>query len=280
MTQPAQDGETTTAVVDGTQDPELRLARRQWRNARWTLAVGDSPTTPRGEAFARTLAEHIIGHRLRGTPQLREAWARVVAGGDPYTTTEHAALSAFLDPIRAEISPEVLEAFVAEYLWHYLVLIDPDEPALVRVLGPKFHVTAPGGDGLVVRRGATLRSTLWEIKKHRGADLSGVINEAYSQLGASATQYLAEYSAVEQIDPDPELARLFARLVEAWITGEATARAGVSVAGSTAPRKSYTTMGNYFTQLVSEDSRHGMTIAIGSFPAFAIRVRELLWTGL
>jgi hypothetical protein len=280
MTEPVQDGRPIATPVDETPDPELRMVRRQWRNARWTLAVGDGPTNPRGEVFARTLAEHIIAHRLRGTPQFQEAWARVAAGGDPYTTTERSAMSAFLDAIRTGISAEVVEAFVAEYLWHYLVSTDPEEPALVRVLGPKFHVTAPGGDGLVVRRGATLRSTLWEIKKHRGADLSGVINEAYTQLGASATQYLAEYSAVEQVDPDPELARLFARLVEAWITGEATARVGVSVAGSTAPRKSYTTMGNYFTQLVSEDSRHGVTIAIDSFPAFALRVRELLWTGL
>ena len=280
MTEPAQDRERIATPVDGTPDPALRMARRQWRNARWTLAVGDGPISPRGEALAKTLAEHIIKHRLRGTPHFQEAWARVAAGGDPYTATERSAMSAFLDVIRTEISVEVLEAFVAEYLWHYLVTTDPAEPALVRVLGPKFHVTAPGGDGLVVRRDGMLRSTLWEIKKHRGTDLSGVINDAYAQLGASATQYLAEYSAVEQVDPDPELARLFARLVEAWITGEATARAGVSVAGSTAPRKSYTTMGKYFKQLVSDDSRHGLTIAIDPFPAFALRVRELLWTGL
>jgi hypothetical protein len=279
MSQPREGGSGAVPAT-GTAASPLQWTRRQWRDARWTQAIGDSPPDPTGEELANSVAQHIIGHRLRGTPQLREAWSRVVSGGDPYNATERAAMTAFLAVIRPEISIEVLEAFVAEYLWHYLIANDPEEPSLIRVLGPKFHVTAPGGDGLVVRRGESLRSTLWEIKKHRGADLSGVINEAYGQLAGSATQYLAEYSAVEQLDDDPEVARLFARLVEAWINGESSARAGVSVAGSTAPKKCFTTMGKYFPQLVSEDSRHGLTAAIDPFPPFAERVREILWTGL
>jgi hypothetical protein len=204
----------------------------------------------------------------------------VIGGGNAYSATEREALIAFLSVVRPEVSTEHVEAFVAEYLWHYLVTKDTAESALVRVVGPKFHITAPGGDGLVVRRGESLRYTLWEIKKHRGADLTGAIREAYAQLTGSATQYLAEYSAVEQLDDDPELVRLLARLVEAWVDGEPAARAGVAVAGSTAPRKCFTTMGNYFAQLISDDSRHGVTAAVSAFPTFAQRVRELLWTGL
>jgi hypothetical protein len=260
--------------------PPIQWARRQWRAARWTLAVSDGPPNAAGEELAQALARHIVGHRLRGTPQLVSAWERVIGGGDGYSPTEGEALKAFLGVIRPGISPEHVEAFIAEYLWHYLVTHDVAEQALVRVVGPKFHVTAPGGDGLVVRRGESLRFTLWEIKKHSGTDLTGSVRDAYLQLSDGATQYLAEYSAVEQLNDDRDLARLFARLVEAWVDGEPVARAGVAVAGSTAPQKCFTTMGKYFAQLTSDDSRHGLTAAVAPFPTFALRVRELLWTGL
>jgi hypothetical protein len=189
-------------------------------------------------------------------------------------------MTAFFKVIRPGIPDDHVEAFIGEHLWHMTVTQDAGEPELVEVLGPKFHVTAPGGDGLVLRRGQELRFTLWELKKRRSTNLSTAVREAYGQLTQQATEYLAEYSAAEQVIADAATARAFGRLVEAWINGESIARAGVAVTSSHAPAKCFTTMGNYFTQLVADDSRHGMTLVVPNFPAFAQRVRELLWIGL
>lgn len=257
----------------------LNWTRRTWTRARWTQAAAGAASAD-VSALAEALARHIVHHRLRGTPQFQVAWERVVGGGAPYNATELAAMTAFFKVIRPEIPIDHAEAFIGEYLWHMAITVDEAEPELIQVLGPKFHVTAPGGDGLVIRRGAQLRFTVWEIKKRRSSDLSSAVREAYDQLTRQATEYLAEYSATEQVIADAATARFFGRLVEAWVNGEPDARAGVAVTSSHAPARCFSTMGNYFTQLVVDDSRHGMTLVVPDYPAFAQRVRELLWTGL
>jgi hypothetical protein len=189
-------------------------------------------------------------------------------------------MTAFFSVIRPSIPIEHVEAFIGEYLWHMAATADAAEPELIQVLGPKFHSTAPGGDALVVRRGDSIRFTIWEIKKHRSASVSGAVHTAYEQLERHATTYLAEYSAPEQYVADLATARFYGRLVEAWINGEPEARAGVAVATGAGPSKCFTTMGKHFPHLVAADSKHGMTVVVPDFANFAIRVRDLLWTGL
>lgn len=230
-------------------------------------------------SFAEDLARHILSHRLRGVPELVEAWENVRAGAATYSGNQVSALKAFLPEVRPAAPPEHVQSFVAEHLWHWTMLNDPAEPTLRRVFGPKFRVTAPGGDGLTVREGDTLTFTIWEIKKHTGIHLSSVVNEAYRQLNDHAAEYLAEYSAVEQV-AEPDIAALVGKLVPSWITGDIAARAGVTLATGTSPQRSYTTMGKHFLHLRGADARHGTTMVVPDFGDFAQRVQRLLWIGL
>ncbi|MCV0384730.1 MAG: hypothetical protein K5799_15010 [Erythrobacter sp.] len=157
---------------------------------------------------------------------------------------------------------------------------DDVEPELVRIQGPKFYATAPGGDGLTVRRDDGFVVTLWEIKKHTGSHLTATIREAYSQLSAHAARYLAEYASVGQLATDPAEARVFARLVESWIAGEDHMKAGVAVSTPRNPRRCFSTMRNHFGHLNGVDPCRGLLISIDQFPAFARRVSEIAWTGL
>jgi hypothetical protein len=233
------------------------------------------------EQLARLLAAHIAEHRLRGAAApLLVAWERVVAGGAPYTTAERGAMTAYLAGLDPGHDPEHLQASVGEYLWHVVSLDDTDEPALIRIDGPKFYATAPGGDGLVVRRDGDLFFTLWEIKKHTGRHLTRVIRDGYDQLSTNATRYLAEYSAVGQTVTDPELARLYATLVGSWLSGAAHVRAGVAVATSTAPGRCFSTMGKHFSHLTGADPCRGLLTAVHDLPAFSTRVAAILWNGL
>lgn len=259
----------------------FRWSRRQWRFVRWTCVAGTPLPTPDAEQLALLLATRIVEHRLRGaSAHLVARWARVVAGGGPYTAAERDALSAYLSGLDPAHDPEHLQASVGEYLWHACMVEDDIEPAVVRIEGPKFHATAPGGDGLVVRRGDHLFFTLWEIKKHTGSHLTRVIRDGYDQLSSNAPRYLAEYSAVGQDVADAEVARLYATLVESWINGSAEAHAGVAVATSDAPEQCFSTMGKHFAHLSGVEPWHGLLTAVHDLPVFSRRVAEILWTGL
>lgn len=256
-------------------------SRHQWRFVRWTRVAGMPLPAPDAEQLARLLAAHIVEHRLRGaSAHLIGAWTRVVGGGAPYTAAEKGAISAYLSGLDPGHDPEHLQASVGEYLWHALSIDDAAEPPLVRIEGPKFHATAPGGDGLVVRRDGQLFFTLWEIKKHTGNHLTRVIRDGYDQLSSNATRYLAEYSAVGQNITDPELARMYATLVESWLSGSAQAQAGIAVATSTAPAKCFSTMGRHFAHLSGGDPCRGLLAAVSGLPSFSHRIAEILWTGL
>ncbi len=256
-------------------------SRRRWRYVRWTRVAGAPLPAPESQELARLLAARIVEHRLRGgSAHLVAAWARVVSGGSPYTPAEKAALSAYLAGLDPGHDPEHLQASVGEYLWYACSVDDAVEPPLVRIEGPKFHATAPGGDGLVVRRDGQLFFTLWEIKKHTGSHLTRVVRDGYGQLSSNAARYLAEYSAVGQTVADPELARLYATLVESWLDGSTSAHAGVAVATSVAPDQCFSTMGKHFEHLGGTDPWHGLLAAVDGLPAFSRRVAEVLWTGL
>jgi hypothetical protein len=232
------------------------------------------------EQLARLLAAHIVEHRLNGAIQLRNAWVRVIGGGSAYDAREQDAMRAFLGQLSPATDREHRDSLVAEYLWHVLSIEDDAEPELVAIRGPKFHATAPGGDGLTVRRTDRLVFTLWEIKKHTGSHLPSVIGGAYDQLGAHAAQYLAEYSATEQVTTDAEMRSLFATLVQSWLAGESHANVGVAVVATHAPRRCFSTMRQHFAHLNGVDPCRGLLASIATFPDFANRVTEILWTGL
>jgi len=255
-------------------------SRHRWQFGRWAQASGIGLPDADSERLARTLAAHAVDHRLQGAAQLWEAWVRVATGGAPYSDIERDALRAFLIPFAPTRPPDHRQGAVAEYLWHLLSLEDTGEPALVRISGPKMYATGPGGDGLTVRRDGDLVFTLWEIKKHTGTRLASVIRGACKQLSLNAAQYLTEHAATGQLSADPEEARLFARIVEAWVGGEPSARAGVAVTTTAPQERCFTRMHRHFPQLQGDHPCSGLLSVLDGFPRFTDRVAEIAWTGL
>jgi hypothetical protein len=230
--------------------------------------------------LAKLVAVHAVHERLEGTGYLFERWESVVEGGGAYSETEKRAVRDYLAPLDPDANPDHREGTVAEYLWHILSIQDDNEPELIRITSPKGYTTAPGGDGLTVRRVGELVFTIWEIKKHIGNNLSGTISGAYGQLSSKGGRYLTELASVGQLSQDPEEARKFARLVEAWYAGETYVRVGVAVACETERRRCFSTMRASFQHLRAPDPCSGLLAVLEDFGSFANRVGRIAWTGL
>ena len=258
----------------------LTWARHAGESARWAQASGTGLEATSVELLAKLVAIHAVRERLEGTGYLFERWVRVVEAGDTYSATEKQAVRDYLAPLDPDANPDHRQGTVAEYLWHILSIQDEDEPELVRITPPKGYTTAPGGDGLTVRRDNELMFTIWEIKKHTGNNLSGTINGAYGQLSSKGGRYLTELAAIGQLSQDPEEARKFARLVEAWYAGEPYVRAGVAVACVTERRRCFSTMRDSFQHLRAPDPCSGLLTVLSDLETFADRVARIAWTGL
>lgn len=258
----------------------LTWTRHSEADPKWTQASALALGAADIGQLATMIAGHAVEHRLSHSEALLDAWRRVQAGGALYTGIEAEALRAYLHPLDPSSDPDHLEGAVAEYLWHVLSIEDDDEPPLVRIDGPKVFLTAPGYDGLTVRRDEALVFTLWEIKKHTGANLSGVLSDAYRQLSLKAARYLTEVAATSQLIADQELAPLYARLVEAWIAGEPHLRAGVAVTAQAERAGCFHRMRESFGHLRAPDPCVGLLAVLSDIPSFARRVGEVAWTGL
>lgn len=258
----------------------LTWARHTGELARWAQASGTGLDATSVEMLAKLVAIHAVRERLEGTGYLFPKWERVVEAGDLFSETEKQAVRDYLAPLDPAANPDHRQGTVAEYIWHILSIQDDDEPELVQITSPKGYTTAPGGDGLTVRRGEELMFTIWEIKKHTGNNLSGTISGAYGQLSSKGGRYLTELASIGQLSEDPEEARKFARLVESWYAGEPYVRAGVAVACVTERRRCFTTMRDSFEHLRAPDPCSGLLAVLSDLGAFADRVGRIAWTGL
>jgi hypothetical protein len=247
---------------------------------KWTQASALALGTADIEQLATMIARHAVEHRLARSPDPLAWWWRVQEGGTAYTESEAQTLRAYLGPLRPAGNADHLQGAVAEVLWHVLNVEDDEALPLVHVVGPKFHPTAPGYDGLTVRRDGALVVTLWEIKKHVGTQLSNVLAGAYEQLSANAARYLAEVAATAQLAQDPDVASACARLPEAWLAGEPHMRAGVAVTSQQERRTCFRTMKANFGHLTAPDPCVGLLAVLSDIPSFARKVGEVAWTGL
>lgn len=257
----------------------------------WTLAKHDDTGNLTLEALAKFLAELIVEHKCRGCPQKYDLWKQRLDGGEEPSSTAREALKAFIEPTFGLpenpdfIQQDHLEGHVAEYLWYFLSAEGLTGENIVRIEPPSFAPTDPGGDGLIIHEStnADLMFRLWEIKKCSGSSTVGstVVN-AYKQLNARATKYLARYTAIGQEISDQKLADFYGQLVDLWIDARPEASAGVSAAicVTRIPTRCFTTFGKHFPQFVNPVRLQGMLTAIQDFPAFAIMVREYIWKGL
>jgi len=234
------------------------------------------------DALVVCIAESIVSYRSRGMPQVLRAWRRVRSGGSPYDDVERGEIRALTATIFGRFDKpygdDLLVAAVGEHLWYELSQADPELP-IVRLESPKFHVTAPGADGLVVHRDVTLYFRLWEIKATLRRP-SPTLREAYGQLTERATQYLAQYSTAGPQIADAELQDLYGNLSAAWQRGDTNARAGVAISTIKAPRRSFLRMRRVLQHLRSTDACRGQVSASSRLPEFAIAVRAAVWIGL
>jgi hypothetical protein len=180
---------------------------------------------------------------------------------------------------------------LAELLWGALVrerLACRDGRRLVRAHSVKPDPLEPGGDGLVIYEIAdgTLVFRLWEIKKHDSAArrLSATIGRASKQLAGRGKEYLAKLAGPETVEQPGHMGRLYADIVELWLDGSRRAGVGVSVGTSVqhapAGPAAFGSITTAFPQFDQPGQTEGIVVAMPDFPAFALRVREIVWSGL
>jgi len=257
----------------------------------WTLAKHNDIGNFTVEDLAKFLAELIMKHRCRGCPQKYHLWKQHLDGGEEPSGTAREALKAFIKPAfglpeePGSVQQDHLEGCVAEYLWYFLSLDGLSGQNIVRVEFQGFTVTDPGGDGLIIHGSTStgLMFRLWEIKKCSGTStISSTVGNAYKQLNARATKYLARYTAIGQEISDQRLADFYGQLIDLWIDATPEASAGVSVATCVTriPARCFTAFGKHFPQFINPVRLRGMLTAIRDFSTFANKVREYVWKGL
>jgi hypothetical protein len=137
--------------------------------------------------------------------------------------------------------------------------------------------SGPEGHELVFR--------LWEIKKHDAATrVSATIGLASKQLRSRGHEYLAKLAGPQTIAEEGALGEFYANLVEFWY--DRSTRSGVGVSVGTSSDKipngpnSFRSLKTAFPEYSEAGQREGLVVGIPNFPAFADRVKEILWSGL
>lgn len=256
----------------------------------WTLAKHDEASLP-VEDLAKFLAQLIIQHRCRGCPRKYRAWKQHLDGGLEPTGSTMEALKAFIEPVFGlpekpdSVHQDHLEGCVAEYLWYFLSLDGLSGQNIIRVEFQGFTVTDPGGDGLIIHGSTStgLMFRLWEIKKCSGTStVSSTVGNAYKQLNAMATKYLARYTAIGQEIPNQRVADFYGQLIDLWIDASPEASVGVSIVtcATRVSTKCFTTFGKRFPRFTNPVRLRGLLTAIQDFPTFATKVKEYVWKGL
>ena len=241
-------------------------------------------------AAARMLADDAMALRCGASPVL-ETWRGRAAGGPTLPARDRQAVEAFARDTFGVPSdpgdPNLIQGFVAELLWHRLTR-ECTAPGGGRRL---FHIHdlswsayQQGGDGLVVYEvsGGQLVFRLWEVKKHEAAaHLSRTVTRACKQLDVNALRYLAQYTGYGSTLTGP-LGRLYAELVPMWIDDDPRSGIGVSIATSKVHSPKRAAFGGVTTAFpkLKPTQREGVIVAVGDFSAFAVTVRDAVWTGL
>ncbi|MDB5059555.1 MAG: hypothetical protein JWO59_3027 [Chloroflexi bacterium] len=249
---------------------------------------------------ARIIADEAMRLRCGASPALAKWRARRDRAGGAVEPNEIARreIEVFVAPVfglpddgeeeLAKLTDHV-QGFVAELLWNRLIQDRaqcPDGRALVHTEEIKGDPTGTGGDGFVVYEIAdgTLVFRLWEIKKHVSkSPISATIKRAANQLSDHGARYLAMLTG-PGTKYEGALGQLYGDLVKLWLEASPRAGIGVSIATSAeyAPDShlAFTNIAPVFPQFPGEGQREALMVAVTDFPAFAERVRKIVWTGL
>jgi hypothetical protein len=261
-------------------------------------AVGGTRLTIENrENAAQLLADEAMRIRCGGS-SLLEGWRTRRDGGPPLTGARKAALEAYVGigfklPGQ-DVNDDHVQGHVAELLWGRVMSERTgcrDGRQLVRAHPVKPDPLEPGGDGLVIYSreggpgGSELVFRLWEIKKHDAtARVSATIGLASKQLRNRGHEYLAKLAGPETIAEEGALGEFYSNIVEFWYDRSTRSGVGVSV-GTSADRvpsgpNSFRSLQTAFPEYSEAGQREGLVVGIPDFPAFADRVKEILWSGL
>lgn len=228
-----------------------------------------------------------------GPSPVLDRWRRRRDGGPPEQGSPREAVKTFVgigfgNPAKPP-NVDHLQGHVAELMWNLLIAerqVASDGRQLVRAHSVKADPLEPGGDGLVIYLNPNdiLVFRLWEIKKHdaqRG--VSATINRASKQLALRGHEYLAKLAAPETI-ADDDLGMLYGVMVDLWF--DRSERAGVGVAIGTSDThappsaRSFASIRRAFPSFLRSDQTEAIVLAIPDYPAFAERVKDIVWSGL
>jgi len=255
---------------------------------------GQELTGRKREIAAQMLADEAMRIRCGTSPALTR-WRARRDGGAPVTGVRKGAVEAYaaigFGLPGSPANDDHLQGHVAELLWNRLMRersVCPDGRRLVHAHSVKPDPLEPGGDGLVIYQidGDTLVFRLWEIKKHESQTkrVSATIGRASRQLSSRGKEYLAKLAGPETVEQEGPLGDLYANMVELWLDRSDRAGAGVSVGTSaqhapTRPR-AFGSIATAFPHFHRPGQVEGIVVAMPDFPAFAARVREIVWSGL
>ncbi|WP_406080143.1 hypothetical protein [Micromonospora sp. NBC_00858] len=256
--------------------------------------LGLSVGGPDRETAAQLLAEDAMAIRCGASPIL-ERWRQRRDGGPAESGVRAEAVAIYAGigfGLPAKPANENhLQGLVAELFWNRLVRerrICADGRELVHAHSVKPDPLEPGGDGLVIYRveSDTLVFRLWEIKKHEANTkaISATIKRASQQLVSRGKEYLAKLAGPETIAQGGPLGAFYAELVELWLDQDERAGVGVTVGTSSqhAPTGpgAFDAIAEAFPAFSGPGQAEGIVVAVPDFPQFALRVREIVWSGL
>ncbi len=256
--------------------------------------IGGHTLAPQArEQAAQMLADDAMEVRCGPSPAL-DRWRAVRDGDAPEEKVSAATVATYAaigfgtvaDPANATH----LQGLVAELFWNRL-LDERKQGSGGRELVKRHRVKPdplePGGDGLVVYKVADVFVfRLWEIKKHNaaGTPVSQVISGATKQLADRGNEYIAKFAGPDTVEQAGAVGAFYAEMVELWLDGSDRAGAGVSVGTSDtyAPTQAaaFKSIADKFPKFTAAGQTESIVVAVPDFPAFAVRVREIVWSGL
>lgn len=262
-------------------------------------AVGGTDLTSKNREYAaQLLADDAMRIRCGDSPLL-ETWRNCRDGGDPAIGSRKRALEAYVGigfklPGQT-VNVDHVQGHVAELVWNRVMqerTVCRDGRRLVRSHPVKADPLEPGGDGLVIYSRACgkegneeLVFRLWEIKKHDAtSQVSATIRRASKQLRNRGHEYLAKLAGPETVAEEGLIGDLYANAVELWF--DRSPRSGVGVSVGTSSNQvpdgpnSFRSIQKAFPDHSEPGQREGLVVAIPDFPAFADRVKEIMWSGL
>jgi hypothetical protein len=244
------------------------------------------------ETAAQILADDAMQLRC-GKSRTLDRWRAVRDGRAPGNMVSAATVATYAKVgfgLSAKpANADHLQGLVAELLWNRLIQERKNCSGgrhLVKAHSVKPDPLEPGGDGLVVYEvNGIYVFRLWEIKKHEAKKpISATIGRASKQLASRGNEYLAKLAGPDTVEQRGPIGDFYAEVVELWLGGSDRAGVGVSVGTSDvhAPSKpqAFGSIRTAFPSFASLGQTESVIVAVPDFPGFAVRVREIVWTGL